>query len=296
MPSLRERVEAKVTPLIVGLFMPDLARQMKAEGLFDKPEPASTPEYMVVENNGADVTIFSFSGFDVLYAGFARFEFQRVLKQIGCNANFVFIRDIHRLGFHFTPDNQPGGLEFFEREINRVKEELGAKHNIAVGSSSGGSAALWFSTRCNMDEAILFGAVLKAHSFLKPEHLLMTFFNMGMLLREPRAYFELLMVTIGAWWGSKPLLKRMGSTSGLMNPLEAYTAAQASAPKITFYYGARSVTDAWHAKMMQPFDKVRLVPLPTARHNTPAFLKQRGQLAMALEAGMTIERAATQAA
>lgn len=285
MRSWLAAVESKVTPWAVGLLMPDLARQMKAEGLFEKQPTTAKPEYMVVEDNGADVTIFSFSGFDVLYAGFARFEFQRVLQQIGCKANLVFIRDIHRLGFHVTPDNQPGGLEFYEREINRVKEELGAKTNIAIGSSSGGAAAMWFASRCQMDEAVIFGAALTAKGFLRPQHLLATFFNFSMLVREPAAYFELLLVTLGAWWGGKPLLKRVGSAH-LMNPLEAYKAA-VKAPKITFYYGARSITDAWHAKMMAHFEKVRLVPLPTARHNTPAFLKQRGQLGMALEAGMT---------
>jgi hypothetical protein len=109
-----------------------------------------------------------------------------------------------------------------------------------------------------------------------------------MLVREPAAYFELLLVTLGAWWGGKPLLKRV-SEEELMNPLECYRQAHPAAPRITFYYGARSITDAWHAQMMRQFDRVRLVPLPTARHNTPAFLKKRGQLAMAIEAGMTLD-------
>ncbi len=78
MRGFMARAEALVTRWTVGLIMPDLAKQMQAEGLFDKPAADAVPEYMVVEDNGADITIFSFSGFDVLCAGFARFEFQRV--------------------------------------------------------------------------------------------------------------------------------------------------------------------------------------------------------------------------
>ena len=130
---------------------------------------------------------------------------------------------------------------------------------------------------------------LTAEGFCKPAHVCATLLNLRQLLREPSGYFEMLVVTLGAWWGRKPLLKRFGR-DGLMNPLAAYQNAHPSAPRITYYYGARAFTDAWHARMMGAYDRVRLVPLPTGRHNTPAFLKERGQLAMALQAGMTLAR------
>jgi len=283
-----QRAEAAVTRWTVGLFMPDLARQMQAEGLFEKPQAGETPEYLVVEDNGADITIFSFSGFDVLYAGFARFEFQRVLKEIGCKANLVFLRDLNRTGFHATPDNNLGGLEFYEREVREVMERLGASRNVAIGSSSGGAAALWFSTRCKMDEAIVFGAALTADGFLRPRLLLSSLLNLRQLVREPAAYFELMVVALGAWWGGRPLGKRFGNDA-LMDPLGAYQRNQPDHPRVTFYYGMHSPTDAWHAHMMKEFQNVRLMPLPTGRHNTPAYLKERGQLAHALQAGMSPE-------
>jgi hypothetical protein len=283
-----QRAEAAVTRWTVGLFMPDLARQMQAEGLFEKPQAGETPEYLVVEDNGADITIFSFSGFDVLYAGFARFEFQRVLKEIGCKANLVFLRDLNRTGFHATPDNNLGGLEFYEREVREVMERLGASRNVAIGSSSGGAAALWFSTRCKMDEAIVFGAALTADGFLRPRLLLSSLLNLRQLVREPAAYFELMVVALGAWWGGRPLGKRFGNDA-LMDPLGAYQRNQPDHPRVTFYYGMHSPTDAWHAHMMKEFQNVRLMPLPTGRHNTPAYLQERGQLAHALQAGMSPE-------
>jgi hypothetical protein len=283
-----QAAENRVTRWAVGLFMPDLAKQMDAEGLFKKKAEGDKPEYMVVEDNEAEVTIFSFSGFDVLYAGFARFEFQRVLQQLGCKANLVFIRDPNRTGFHATPENGLGGLEFYEREVNTVKEQLGAKRNIAIGSSSGGAAALWFATRCEMDEAVVFGASLTADGFLHPRHLCATLLNLRQLLREPSAYFELMLVTLGAWWGAKPLCRRFGQHM-LMNPLETYRDNNTNRPRVTFYYGAKSPTDAWHAHMMEEFEQVRLVALPTGRHNTPAFLKERGQLAMAIQAGLNLD-------
>ncbi|MBI1319054.1 MAG: hypothetical protein GC168_08910 [Candidatus Hydrogenedens sp.] len=284
MASFLKRAENRVTKAIVGVVMPDLAKQMDAEGLFTEEGQASR-DYLVVEDNGADVTIFSFSGFDVLYAGLARFEFRNVLQRLGRKANLVFVRDVHKTGFHVRPDGGPGGLEFFEQEIRDVIARLGSKHNVAIGSSSGGAAALWFASRCQMQEAVVFGAVLSADGFTKPTHALRTLCSFGRLVREPRAYFEMLIVTLGAWWGLKTINGRFREDE-LMNPLAAYQ-QRAHALRTTFYYGAYSFADAWHARQMAGFDDVRLVPLPTGRHNTPAFLKQRNQLAMALDAGIS---------
>jgi pimeloyl-ACP methyl ester carboxylesterase len=284
MQSFLKRAENRVTKLLVGAIMPDLAKQMDAEGLFTQAGQANT-EHLIVEDNGADVTIFSFSGFDVLYAGLARFEFRNVLRGLGRKANLVFVRDVHKTGFHLRPDGQPGGLEYFESEINAVIARLGSTHNVAIGSSSGGAAALWFASRCNMQETIVFGAVLSADGFTRPSHALRTVCAFGRLLREPRAYFEMLIVTIGAWWGLKAINGQFRPDE-LMNPLKAY-AERANEMKTTFYYGAHSFADAWHARQMGRFERVRLVPLPTGRHNTPAFLKQRNQLAMALDAGIS---------
>lgn len=262
------------------VFMPDLARQMRAEGAFGLEEPVSGPlrieDYMRVEDNGADLTIFAFSGLDVLYAGLARFEFQNVLKRLEGAANLVFLRDVHRLGFHLKPDGAPGGLAFFESEIRRVMEELGAARNVAIGSSIGGSAAFYFGAKCGMEQLIIFGAAFTMDGYTRPATALRTVFDLKKLCTEPRAYMEMLLVTIGAAWARRQLERKVGRAH-VGNPIEVYAAADPK-PGISLFYGATAWPDVAHALMIADYPEVCLHPLPTGRHNTPAFLKRRGSL------------------
>jgi hypothetical protein len=262
------------------IFMPDLARQMKAEGTLDvfgqeKRELQET-DYIRVIDNGADVTIFAFSGLDVLYAGLARFEFQNVLKRLGKDANMVFVRDIHRLGFHLTPDGTPDGGEFFVQKINEVKAQLGASHNVAIGSSIGGSAAFYFGSRCGMEQLIIFGAAFTVDGYTKPSTALRTFTDFKKLFTEPSAYFELVLVTIGASWARRQLINRVGEEK-LGNPLQAYAETDPK-PRITVFYGGTAWPDVAQALMLKDYPTAYLNPLPTGRHNTPAFLKKHGSL------------------
>jgi pimeloyl-ACP methyl ester carboxylesterase len=266
------------------LLMPDLAKQMDQEGLLTL-DPAKAagenPEFLRVEDNGADLTIFVFSGLDVLYAGLARFEFQGTLRHLDRKANLVFVRDVHRLCFHVQPDGTPGGLAFFEAEISAVKERLGATQNIAVGSSIGGSAAFYFGTRCQMDQVVLFGAAFEVDCFTAPRMVARTVFDVRKLFTEPRAYVEMLVVTLSAVWGSRQLTKRFGH-DGLMNPLEEYRRAQPR-PRVSLFYGKTAWPDARQAQLLRDIDSnAALMPLPTGRHNTPSFLKQRGELGQRL--------------
>jgi pimeloyl-ACP methyl ester carboxylesterase len=261
------------------IFMPDLARQMAAEGVFEL-DNAAQPEWIRVEDNGADVTIFAFSGLDVLYAGLARYEFQNALHKLDTKANYVFLRDVHRMGFCLKPDGTPGGHDFYVEEINRVKRELGATHNIAIGSSIGGSIAFYLGTRCNLEQLVIFGAAFTLDGFTKPAVARKTFFDLRQLVREPRAYFELIIVTLSAAWAARQLTKRFGAEN-IPRPLDAYAAADAK-PAITLYYGETAWPDVRHAEMLPETETVRRIPLPTGRHNTPAFLKQRGELSDAL--------------
>lgn len=260
------------------LFMPDLARQMEADGLLDLPKDGEAPriEYMKVEDNGADLTIFAFSGLDVLFAGLARYEFQGVLKKLGAHANFVFVRDVHRMGFQLKPDGTPGGPEFYKAEIIRVKQQLGASRNVGIGSSIGGSAAFAFGTACELDELILFGAAFNFDGFAAPSMIWKCALDWRKLFTEPRAYLELLIVTLAARWARKGLDARVGEQN-VTKPMELYAQSHRK-PAITLLYGQTSWPDAAQAALIAGFPRTRLVPLPTGRHNTPAFLKARGEL------------------
>lgn len=261
------------------ILMPDLAQQMESDGLLDLPKEGETPkiEYMKVEDNGADLTIFAFSGLDVLFAGLARYEFQKVLRELGTQANFVFLRDVHRMGFQLKPDGSTGGTAFYRDEINRVKAELGASRNIAIGSSIGGSAAFGFGVACEMDELVLFGAAFNFDGFAASNMIWKCAQDWRKLLTEPQAYVELLIVTLAARWARKTFAARIGEENVPM-PMQWYEAAEKK-PAITLLYGATSWPDAAQAALLDGFPRTRLVPLPTGRHNTPAFLKARGELA-----------------
>lgn len=260
------------------IFMPDLARQMAQEGLLALPKPgdSASHEFMRVEDNGADTTIFAFSGLDVLYAGLARYEFQKVLRQLGAPANLVFIRDVHRMGFHLKPDGAPGGISYYADAIRRTKAQLGARRNIAIGSSIGGSAAFAFGVLCGMDELVVFGAAFNMDGFTAPDTLRRVLCDWRLLLREPRAYIELLIVTFAARWARVNMARQLGEEN-IIRPLDLYADAAAK-PAITLLYGERSKPDSSQAQLIKDFPNTQLVPLPTGRHNTPAFLKQRGEL------------------
>lgn len=268
------------------IFMPDLAQQMATEGMLDLPKDGETPkiEYMKVENNHADVTIFAFSGLDVLFAGLARYEFQRVLRELGTQANFVFMRDVHRMGFQLKPDGSSGGSQFYRDEINRVKKELGASRNIAIGSSIGGSAAFAFGTACEMDELVLFGAAFNFNGFAAPAMIWKCASDWKKLFSEPTAYAELMIVTLAARWARKMFQSKIG-VENISLPMEIYADATKK-PAITLMYGATSWPDVEQANLLSDFPRTRLVPLPTGRHNTPAFLKARGELAPRIAAAL----------
>lgn len=260
------------------MFMPDLARQMELEGMLDLPKEGDTPkvEFMKIENNHADITIFAFSGLDVLFAGLARYEFQKVLRDLNLKANFVFLRDVHRMGFQLTPDGQPGGPAFYIDAIQRTMKDLGAARNIAIGSSIGGSVAFAFGSAAGMDELVLFGAALNMDGFSAPGMVRKCLFDYRQLFREPRAYAELLIVTLAAGWARKSLAQKVGEEN-LSMPLDAYAQAPRK-PAITVMYGNTAWPDVGQAQIIKDYPRTRLVPLPTGRHNTPAFLKARGEL------------------
>jgi hypothetical protein len=266
------------------LFMPDLARQMEQEGMFDlKDHTAPSNEeadFLRIEDNGADLTIFAFSGLDVLYAGLARYEFQKVLHSLDLTANLVFVRDVHRIGFHLKPDGTLGGLPFYEEHLREVMQRLGASRNIALGSSIGGAAALYFGTQCAMSQIIIFGAAFTLDAFTAPRVLLKTVFDPKKILVEPRAYLEMLIVTASAAWGRRQLERKFGAEN-VARPLEIYRSANPR-PQATLFYGSTAWPDVRQAAMLREIPGTTLMPLPTGRHNTPSFLKQRGRLASSI--------------
>ena len=265
--------------LSMRIFMPGLAKQMRQEGTFELKEGAEVAEeeYMLVEDRGADVTVFAFSGIDVLFAGMGRFEFRKLLENIGQEYNLVFLRDLQRFAYHIAPDGSLNGVEFHTKVINEAKARLGAKTNIALGSSSGGQAAFYFATVCGMDGILAFGPAFPVTVYTRAWYQLQTWFDLFHLLREPVGYFEIILVTIGALYQKRAFIKKMGEKLTFWNVMKTYEEASPR-PPATVFYGRFAPPDARQAKLIERFEEVKLIPLDTGRHNSPAYLKEKGML------------------
>ena len=268
------------------LFLPELARQMEAEGTFQidsNPEGAlCEADYMRVEDCGADTTIFVFSGLDILYAGMARFEFQKVLSEIGIEANFVFLRDCQRSGFFVHPDGAPDGQVFYEELIRGVIKRLGSSHNIALGSSIGGSSAIMYGTRCHMQHIVTFGAPFEINVYTKPRRVLRSLFDIRKIFVEPMGYMEILLVTVASGWAVRQILKRAELTR-VPDIINEYRNASPR-PAVSAFYGATAWPDVEQAQYLAEFPEVALLPVPTGRHNSPAFMKKKGYFATRIAA------------
>lgn len=266
------------------LFLPDLARQMEAEGTFQidaNPEGAlCEADYMRVEDFGADTTIFVFSGLDILYAGLARYEFQKVLRQIGVRANFVFLRDCQRSGFFVRPDGEPGGEAFYEDLIATLIERLGSSHNIALGSSIGGTSAIMYGTRCGMQHIITFGAPFEIDVYTKPRRFLRSLFDIKKLFTEPLGYMEILLVTVASGWAVRQILNR-ADLEKVPDLIGEFRNAPVR-PQVSAFYGATAWPDVEQAQYLDGFSEVTLLPVPTGRHNSPAFMKKKGYFATSI--------------
>jgi len=266
------------------LFLPDLARQMEVEGTFQidsNPEGAlCEADYMRVEDCGADTTIFVFSGLDILYAGMARFEFQKVLREIGVEANFVFLRDCQRSGFFMRPDGGPGGEVFYEDLIRTLIRRLGSSHNIALGSSIGGSSAIMYGTRCGMQHIITFGAFFEIDVYTRPRRVVRSLFDVKKLFSEPLGYIEILLVTVASGWAVRQVVKRADLIK-VPDLIGEFRDAQPR-PAVSAFYGATAWPDVEQAQYLAEFPEVTLLPVPTGRHNSPAFMKKRGHFASSI--------------
>ena len=253
--------------VFLRVFMPDLAQRMDAEGQFEVRDSAidalEEANYMRIEDNGAPITIFIFSGLDVLYAGMARYEFQGILRKLDVDANLVFLRDCQRAAFFATPDGKPGGDQFYADVINEVKTRLGATHNIALGSSIGGTAAIIFGTRCHFDHIISFGSPFEFDVYSRPRRILGSLFDLKKFFTEPSGYWEMLLVTSASFWAVGQLLRR-AAMKEVPDILGAYRRAEPR-PHISAFYGETAWPDVEQVQRLKEFPEVTL----TARVNRP---------------------------
>ena len=287
--------------LVSRVFMPELSKNMEAEGAFDFTDPEGAPgaydlsRFIHVEDNGSDVTIVSFAGMAVLFAGMPQFEFRNMLKEDRNNYNLVFLRDPYRTCYCRHPNGEGDGANFYSELVNKTLEGLGSTYNVALGASAGGAVAFYISSRANIQQIITFSPCFPPEVFLDPWNQLRVYFNIRQLIREPAAYAEVFLVTLGAqivWCKTKRLVA--GRT--LPDVTQLYLDTQPAPPCATIFYGARSLPDADQARRHVGVGNIAVKALDTGRHNCAAYLKKRGLLGKTILAEIDAGLAARQAA
>lgn len=263
-----------------------MAKTAKWEDRFElRPEDGGEAidygQYIQIEDNGADVTIVSFAGMAILFAGMPQFEFRRILRESAKGCNLVFVRDMRRTGYLEAPDGTATGADFYTRLVGDALERLGSTYNIALGASAGGAEAFYLASRLPIHQIITFAPAFPPEVYLEWRTQLATYFNIRQLLREPAAYFEVLLVTLGGVYLHRRASRLLGK-DWMPDITASYQGIEPEPPRATIFYGERSIPDRNQALMHQDIPQIHVRPLPTGRHNCAGFLKKRGQLGEAL--------------
>jgi len=260
------------------IFTPDVAKHMAREGTIDANAPASADEqFVVVEDNGSDVTVFCWAGMAVLFAGMPAFEFRKLLMNQGDRFNLVFFRDLRRIGYMEKPDGSDGGIDFFHDQCVEIMERLGSRYHICVGASAGASTAIYFGSRLKMDHIIAFGPIFDADRYTHWKQQLQHYSNLKLLFTEPQAWFEVIMMMLGGYVVKKKMRRRFGPEA-IGDVVAAYRDAHPR-PKATVFHGKHCLPDRVQAHLLDPFPEVEFLPVDTGRHNVAAILKREGKLA-----------------
>jgi len=289
-----------IIKLVSRIFMPGLAKSMAEEGTFDFREPDGADgdidrsQFIQVEDNGSDVTIVSFAGAAVLFAGLPQFEFRQMLKENDNNYNLVFVRDPRRSAYFEHPRGGAGGIEFYMPLVNDTLEKLGSTYNVALGASAGGAGAFYVSSFARIDQIITFAPVFPPKLYIEPMNQLRTYFNLKKLFTEPTAYAEVVLIVLAAHlvlWK----VYRVHGKDNLPDITQCYLDVKPAPPRATIIYGARCLPDCAQAMYHKDIPSIHLHPVDSGRHNCAADLKKRGLLGATIlgeiETGLAERRA-----
>jgi len=274
-------IASKLYKFFASVFVPDVAKNMDKEGTFNLGEEhdvdVDAHPHVVVEDNGSDVTIFSFAGMAVLFAGMPTFEFRKLLKEGGKDYNLVFFRDVRRSAYLQRPDGQLDGLNFYESEVRRIINELGSTYNIGMGASVGGAAAMYLGLQCKFDQLIMFSPVLHRDVYTRPTRVMRHIFDVPTLIREPQAYMEVSLMTLGAL-AIRGKVQKMVGLKNWVNVGQAYVEYGENRPLATIYHGRRCSPDCITAARLKHLPEVKVVEVETGRHNCAAIVKKTGTM------------------
>lgn len=263
---------------VARIFVPEVAANMSREGTMSADTPVGPDEqFMIVEDNGSDVTVFCWAGMAVLFAGMPAFEFRKLLVDQGDHFNLVFFRDLRRIGYMEKPDGSDGGVEFFQEKCEEVMAQLGSRYNICVGASAGASTAVFFGARLKMNHIIAFSPIFEADLYTHWRQQLRHYTNLKLLMSEPQAWFEVLMMIFGGYAVKWKMRRRFGPDA--INDVVAAYRTASPRPKLTVFHGDHCIPDREQAHLLDKFPEVEFAPVQTGRHNVAAVLKKQGKLA-----------------
>jgi hypothetical protein len=233
--------------------------------------------YIEVHRGDSDVTVFAFAGALGLYSLAPAFEFRKLLHSTGQKYNLVFLRDFHRCFYHLTPKGEPGGLDFYADKIKELVATLGSTHNVALGISMGGTAAVEFGARCGLDQVIAFNPCFPIPRECRLRNNWPAFVNLPQALFRPGKYLHVTQLAV-AMGGLYRRLRSLVPAGEISTGLEPYLDDR-PVPRTTILYGGGNCLDKRHARLLAGSPRVDFVEAPTSSHNTARFLKLRGELA-----------------
>lgn len=112
-------------------------------------------KYLFLKKKSSDTLIISFSGF--AGGGPARYNYMNTLKTV--NANQLFILDdfgYKKQGSYYLGENGDWFLpDMIESLIKTIKAKNNIKQVVMIGSSKGGSAALYYSIKMQADACVI---------------------------------------------------------------------------------------------------------------------------------------------
>jgi hypothetical protein len=271
-----------IVRLFLRIFMPGIAKSLDEEGQFDFRDKGPgngnlhPPSCIEVEDNGADITMICFAGMAVLYAAMPKFEFRKTLTSTGTPYNFIWVRDIHRSSYNLAPDGTPSGFEYYSNSIGEALKNMNSTRTVAIGASGGGAAAFAFSGVVPIDLIIAFNPAISLKTYSSSANRRRVILDWRKLLRAPRDYFEVMLVTLSTHYLWKQNCRLMGEEN-IPDVMECYLRKKPSARAVVIH-SVNCLSDMAQLQFFKNKPRIRLYPVLSGRHNCMAQLKKRGEL------------------
>jgi hypothetical protein len=188
----------------------------------------------------------------------------------------VWVRDIHRFNYAVAPDGSPNSLAFFARIIGDALSNLRSSHNVAIGSSGGGAAAIGLSGMLPIHRVIAFNPVFREEVYGSSKNIRKALFDWRKALSQPSAYLEGFFIPFHSRYSWKRNCQLVGEEH--IPDFRKHYLLKSQPAQAVIFYSTNSLSDTKQAMMFQDIPTVTLKPVRSNRHTCMVELKQRGEL------------------